>query len=136
MMTRRGDFPDINGETRRLKRTVPHKIANVAKNHYLEGFRLGGKRTNASKAGWQPRKDNKDEGRAILVKSGAMRNSLDVREANFKQIIVGTLDIPYADVNNEGFGRVPKREFLGDSDLLNKRLSREIVRILKRSYGR
>lgn len=67
-------------------------------------------------------------GRAILVKSGALRRSIRVRPAGlFKAYIYSNL--PYAQVHNDGLrsGRgkgfiMPKRQFLGDSSVLNRKI--------------
>lgn len=140
----KSNIPDLNRVTARLKRELPPVIANKAKNHYLEGFRRGGGQTDNSKTGWKARKsmDKQRGNRAILVKSGALRNDLDVRKTTFHEITLGTQDTVYASVHNNGemSGRgagfqMPQREFLGRSRILDGKIIVLIRRKMKKAYG-
>lgn len=53
---------------------------------------------------WAKRKNDKkkDKGRAILVKSGRLRNSIHIISATPQRIEVGT-SVPYAQAHNDGF---------------------------------
>ncbi|MDH4127163.1 MAG: hypothetical protein OEV44_00305 [Spirochaetota bacterium] len=110
-----------------VKLTAPKIIANNSLNWFLEGFRKGGYKTDASKNGWQTRKPRKNESgnqRATLIKTGALRRDFQIIKAEFGKIILGTKNIPYAVRHNEGItdrlGRkMPKREFAGQSKELN-----------------
>ena len=119
-------IPNLEVIVRKLKGTLPKQIANIAKNHYLEGFRRGGKQTDNSLTGWAKRKkaDKNKTRRAILVKTSALKNDLDVRRTTFREIVLGTNDVEYASYNNEGTENMPRREFLGDS----KKLDRKIIK--------
>ena len=124
-----------------FKRTAPRVIAEQSKNHFLEGFRKGGGQTNDSKSGWQARKNNaqRNSGRAILIDTGSLRRSITVLKATWQSIIIGTTRIPYADRHNEGItdklGRaMPKREFIGDSDELDKKNKTLITRLIMRVF--
>lgn len=129
------EIPDISKATAKLKRDLPILIANMAKNHYLEGFRRGGYQTDASRTGWKQRKSNrKSIGRAILVRTGQLRNDIDVRKTTFEQIILGTNDVPYASYHNEGTEKMPQREFLGDSRMLDLKVNKLITRKMQSSY--
>ena len=143
----------------RKARETLEEIAETSKNHFLEGFRKGGYQTNASAGGWQQRQET-DAGRAILVKSGALRRDIDVKRITKNSVIIGTNRIQYAAAHNEGLevperrarGRkalkmkiggetiyrksaagfkMPKREFIGQSDQLNKKNSYLISEFLK-----
>lgn len=88
---------------------------------------------------WQPRKgsfysgiarlrkrERKESGRAILVKSGALRRSLKYYRSGLSSVII-TSNLPYANAHNEGIrGRLPKRQFVGDSAKLNKLIIRKL----------
>jgi len=125
-----------------FKRTAPRVIAEQSKNHFLEGFRKGGGQTNDSKSGWQARKGNKDPGRAVLIGPGTghLWRDIAVLKATWQSIIIGnTIRIPYADRHNEGItdklGRaMPKREFIGDSDELDKKNKDLITRLIMRVF--
>lgn len=131
------DIPDLVKRSRVLIRRLPPIVANNAKNHFLEGFRVGGRRTDASATGWAKRKKsdktNKTR-RAILVRSGQLRNDIDVRSTAFKRIVIGTESTPYASFHNEGAKNLPQREFLGNSKKLNARLGRIINREFKKAF--
>jgi len=124
-----------------FKRTAPRVIAEQSKNHFLEGFRKGGGQTNDSKSGWAARKNNaqRNSGRAILIDTGSLRRSITVLKATWQSIIIGTTRIPYADRHNEGItdklGRaMPKREYIGDSDELDKKNKDLITRLIMRVF--
>ena len=50
---------------------------------------------------WEKRKNDIDPGRAILMKSSALRDSIAVFESNNQRIVFGS-DEPYAAIHNEG----------------------------------
>ena len=105
---KKGSFPIVTTKKNLdFARATIEEIAETSLNHYLEGFRKGGYQTDDSQNGWQERR-NPETGRAILVKSGALRNDLDVLGISSDSITLGTKRIPYAAVHNEG-GEVPER---------------------------
>jgi phage gpG-like protein len=127
-------IPDLNKATKRLKKTLPRKIANIAKNHYLEGFRREGRQTDASASGWPARKkkDKQNTRRAILVKTASLKNDVDVRRTTFEEIVLGTKDVAYGEYHNEGTEKMPMREFLGDS----KKLDRKILKFANTEFDK
>ena len=92
-------------------------IGNEAKNFFVNSFRLQGfEDVNVQK--WKPRKKQtkRNIGRAILVDSGDLRRSIirqPVNKANLSVKI--STDLVYAKVHNEGIGKMPKRQFIGNS---------------------
>lgn len=96
------EFDKVLKNMSRDKKQMPLILGNIAKNHFLEGFRKGGGQTDASRGGWKERKT--DPGRAILVKSGKLRRDIKVRKATFNKIVIGTGGITkdYAEAQNEG----------------------------------
>lgn len=141
MIEKRGEF-DFKGKLKqfdRFRRQMPKILGNMARNHFLEGFRKGGGQTNASRGGWKKRKPalserqaRRDQGRAILVKSGNMRADIQVRGLGTDRVVVNVINIPYARYHNFGTQRIPKREFIGKSDVLEKRMIFVINLELKR----
>jgi len=120
----------------RFKIAAPKVIANNSLNWFLQGFREGGGRTDAGK--WQRRQPNtrRNEGRALLVNTGALKRDLQVLMARFGKITLGTRNIPYAVRHNEGttdrLGRkMPKREFVGNSKKLNAQNIETLEKMLK-----
>ena len=146
-VTRKGSFriDERMLKIKNAKRLLPLLLGNTAKNHFLKGFRIGGRRTDASRSGWAKRKRDFDiekkgnkwvkrnnKGRAILVKDGDLRASIKVRNRNLNRLVVGTSGIRYAQIHNEGlrgkaFGKIPfkmpKREFIGNSKILERKLA-------------
>jgi phage gpG-like protein len=130
MIEKKGDF-NFTGTLKnynRFKRFMPKIVGNMAKNHFLEGFRKGGGQTDKSRSGWKPRKParsarqkGKDSGRALLVLTGNMRGGISMRSSSFRRTVVNVINIPYAIYHNRGQGKIPQREFIGLSADLNKR---------------
>lgn len=139
-IVKKGDF---NIDSRRLTKelkVLPRIIGNIASNHFQEGFRRGGKQTNKSLPGWKSRKAGRgrkarerSRGRAILVDTGALRNDIDVRRTSANRVVVGTQDVKYAEYHNEGTKNLPQREFIGDSDKLDKKVVKRIESAINKS---
>lgn len=121
---------------KRVQKSLPVKIGNIALNHFKKSFRDEGF-TDKKLDPWQKRKrPNKADRatgrrRAILVDSGNLKRSLKVRSARFEAIKVGSYGIRYAEIHNKGltglaFGKhrfkMPKRQFIGDSEVMNKKI--------------
>ena len=92
---------------RTMKKTMPIVLANIVQNHFVEGFRLGGYRTDASKGGWKKRQFTAGKGkRGILIGkgSGLLRRDIKKRVTSFSRIVVGTSQLTqaYAEIQNEG----------------------------------
>jgi len=124
------------------KRKIPLRLANIIQRHFLDGFRRGGGSTDASIGGWKPRKTSRSArerkrstGRALLVRSGKMRADVKKKKISFNNITVGTSSIPYAGYINEGTPRMPKREFIGDSRILEKKIENKIESELNNIFG-
>lgn len=131
------EFKASKKKMRAFKRKAPIKLANDSLKWFLEGFRKGGTKTDASRSGWQRRKpgSRRDRGRAILVDTGALRRDVQKLKVSFKEIWLGTRSIPYAARHNEGItdklGRpMPKREFLGDSKELTNKNVKTITKMI------
>ena len=134
----KGKFPDLSKASNRVKRILPSILANEAKNHYLEGFKLGGKRTDSSASGWAKRKkkDKNRARRAILVKTGHLRSDLDIRRTTLNEIVLGTNDTDYASYLNEGTEHMEAREFLGKSRKLDLKIKRTAINEMNKYFDR
>lgn len=77
----------------------------------------------------------KEVNRAILTGHNTggnkLRNSIQTRRRNLK--IVFYTYKPYAKAHNEGKGHLPKRQFMGNSAYLNKKIGDKIKRTLDRA---
>lgn len=85
-----------------MLRRLPGKVAVVAENFSKERFRESAWKDQAAHP-WRgrARDTTKDQGRAILVKSGALRRSIKATARGMSVIISSHL--PYAEAHNEGF---------------------------------
>jgi phage gpG-like protein len=96
-----------------------------ALNHFKGSFRNQGF-TNTVLRKWTGRKrQERGRQRAILVKTGRLKRSVRVVRKTLNSVTLGS-DVPYAIVHNEGQGKMPKREFIGDSKKLEKLLIKEL----------
>lgn len=132
------NFKNKIKEIKRLKSTLPVKIGNIAKNHYLKSFRDGGF-TDKTLNPWKKRttKNSSDRrnsaSRAILVDSGALKGSIRVGRATWNTIEVGSYGIPYASYHNKGEGNQPQRKFIGSSHAMNKEIRAKIKTEIKKT---
>jgi phage gpG-like protein len=111
-------------------------IGNEAKNFFVNSWRLQGFE-DMSVQKWAPRKkqDKKRAGRAILVDSGDLRRSIIREPVNKSQLSVKiSTDLPYAKVHNEGEGKMPKRQFMGNSYKLNENCKKILISQLDRIF--
>jgi phage gpG-like protein len=116
----------------RNKRTLPIIIGETAKNFFQDNFKKQGFDDNGVKR-WQARKGQvsfnglarvskkSESGRAILVKTGDLRNSIRVKSASMRKIVIAT-DLDYSKIHNDGSNKMPQRQFIGESANLNKKI--------------
>lgn len=121
----------------KFQQDAPKVIANSSKNWFLDGFKKGGGQTDASKSGWKARLPTakNDSGRGILIQTGALRRSIGILKASLKEIIIASTGIPYAKRHNEGLN-MPMREYIGDSEEMNEKNIKIIVRLLEKVFRR
>jgi len=111
-------------------------IGNEAKNFFVNSFRVQGFEDKSVEK-WKPRKTQtkRNIGRAILVQSGDLRRSIirqPVNKANLSVKI--STDLVYAKVHNEGIGKMPKRQFIGNSYKLNENCKKIVVSQLDKIF--
>lgn len=153
---RRKDFPDFSkelGQLDRLIRELPTLIGNTAVDFFKDSWDREG--FIDSKLERWPRRKRRDTGRALLIKSGDLRRSINFKVYGTRRILIYS-DVPYAQAHNEGLGtrvgvrahtrrvrgkrtkvkahtrqmNLPKRQFMGPSKLLTKRIEKHIERAL------
>ena len=130
--------------------------------HFKESFENQGF-TDASLAKWKPRKTVDDRGRDITRyrtdrvgrrgqlnafgrrnqdrdiltghNTGAdkLRNSISSKR--YRNKVVWSTYKPYAKLHNEGAKHLPKRQFMGKSQTLNRNIKRKFKRTLSEKYG-
>lgn len=137
-----------------LRERLPRIIGEDARSFFLDNYRKGGfEDTNF--VPWVKRKvkrryltnpDNlkvagegkfskltlsaagkNDKGRALLVRSGRLRRSIQIMSSGPGYVVIGT-DVPYASFHNDGVeGRLPQRKFLGESTALNRLIEKRVI---------
>lgn len=121
-------------EMKRFERIVPKQVGNMALNHFLESFdneSFSDGRLNSDP--WKQRssktKADRRTGRrrGLLIQSGSLKGSLKVAMATMRKIAVGSYGIKYASFHNNGTTRLPKRQFIGESKMLNRKI-RKLIR--------
>lgn len=80
---------------------LPLILSNHAVNWSLENFRRQGYQGDNGLEAWPPRRSKKDAGRALLVKTGRLRRSIQVIQVNGTWGF-GSLGVPYAGIHNYG----------------------------------
>jgi phage gpG-like protein len=126
----------------RVRRTIPQLKAELAQKvvaveaakFHNENFR--GQRWTDSGQAWQPRKDG-DTTRSLLVKSGRLRRAATTGRTRGN--VVDFVMPLYGKVHNEGMRagrgagfRMPRRQFYGQSRILNNRVKRKAALIIAR----
>lgn len=137
------NFDQVIKKLEQAKSSLPKVLANDTKKFFLASWQKQGWDNGGVKA-WSPRKYNKNKrsaGRAILVKSGALRRAVNasLKSATFDSIKF-SVDLPYAAIHNEGLKmkngkNMPKRQYMGDSESLRKiqkeKIQKSIDKIFK-----
>jgi phage gpG-like protein len=134
---------DIQAFKPQLEKVVD-AMGVLAANHFTTSFRNQGF-TDESLQRWQPRKRTERSrmgNRAILVKSGRLRRSIRSKRFGFLAVKIYT-DVPYAKVHNDGerSGRgrgfkMPKRQFIGYSGVLNRKIISKLDVTIKRIFNK
>ena len=110
-------------------------MANTAKNEFLDNF----KKQSFNGKAWAKRKNNKDAGRNLLVKSGRLRRdvsnsvSTGIKNSNLSYTLI--VQNPYAGYNNDGTNKMPQRQFVGMTPELNKKLLLKISQKINKIWG-
>jgi phage gpG-like protein len=99
------DVPDFQALAAELLSDLSVFASVTALNFFKESFDVHGWRDNGFSP-WAPRADE-DTSRAILVKSGHLRDSLRIITRTTERVEIGT-SAPYAEIHNQG-GRVTVR---------------------------
>jgi phage gpG-like protein len=149
-----------------LNRAIAAELPDTAKRHAVAHFNNSFREqgfTDRALVKWPARSGNKDTGRALLIKSGRLRRSIQGRTEPGR-VIIESLDVPYAEIHNKG-GRVsltqrvkehsrrrkgnthtvsahsrrmnytmPQRQFMGESYVLYSRIEKEISTAIKKAF--
>lgn len=109
-------------------------MATDAVNHFKDSFTNQGFQDDVIEK-WKPRKriDRKRPGRGILIDTGKLRRSPTWRRKGKYEALI-TSNLPYANRHNEGLSGMTKRQFVGYSGVLNRRLVKKFDSRIKRIF--
>jgi len=100
------DWKSIQSQFDRLKMLMPAKMGTTCVKFFKDRFSAQAW-TDESASPWAARKpgSKRNKGRAILINSGRLRNSIHILYTTADSSTVGT-EVPYAEIHNEGFNGV------------------------------
>jgi phage gpG-like protein len=136
-MTNRIDWKKKIKDIQKMKRDAPRIIGNVALQFFLKSFDDEAFSDVApgsdpwAKRKTQTKRDRTAGRRNLLVQSGALRGSLSVKRTTWKRIEIGSYGIIYASRHNQGLKGMPKRQFIGRSQILDRKIKTLLGRQLK-----
>ena len=112
--------------------SIKDDVGKLAVEWFKESFPLsvndnGGRKTNESEGGWEPRK--KKYLYPALTKTGKLKKSIK-SEKN----VVKT-DVYYASFHNDGTNKLPQRQFIGDSKEMDNKMLKYITDKLTKYLG-
>jgi phage gpG-like protein len=123
-------FKAIQANLPQIKSKVLDVIEVEAENFVLENFQKG-QFQDAVPRVWKARKVEDSPAYAPLVKSGDLKASATTARRSGDNVMF-VMNQPYAQVHNEGLMsgrgsgfRMPKRQFIGNSEILNLRIQRK-----------
>jgi phage gpG-like protein len=140
MIVQSGKGFNFTAVTRKLARArgqIKNDGGRLAVNHFKGNFRAQGF-VDSTVDPWKKRKlgDKKHRtGRGILIDSGNLRNNIRVLGAPGNRVIIGTRGIKYARRHNEGLSKMPKRQFIGNSKILEGKIHKSINKHLNNIWG-
>lgn len=136
----------MNNEARKIKQAIKEfkvELNNMveimgtdATSHFKDSFVNEGF-TNDSLTKWPKRKrvDRKRPGRAVLTDRGVLKRSLRyLKKGKYSVEMHTNKSLPYARRHNEGLDGMPKRQFVGYSGALNKRLREKFDKRIRRIF--
>lgn len=96
-------FRQVVVNFQRVKQQLPAVLGTIAVNYFTDSFRRQGWR-DFNIVPWAKRKASakNNRGRAILVRSARLRNSIRLQQATWARTTVAT-SVPYATAHNEGY---------------------------------
>ena len=108
--------------------TAVKEIGEISVSHFKKSFTDYGF-TNIRRGRWRTRKRYAPH--PLMRKSNDLINSITARRTGKYTVRVETIGVDYAAYHNEGTDRLPKRQFIGNSVMLDKRIKRKLRNIFR-----
>lgn len=131
------NFTAVSRKLARARVQIKNDGGRLAVNHFKGNFRLQGFLDSAVDP-WKRRKladTKRRSGRGILIDTGTLKNNIRVLGAPGNRVIIGTRGIKYAKRHNEGLAKMPKRQFIGNSKILEGKIHKSINRHINKIWG-
>ncbi len=140
------EFDKVFEKLQQMKPKLPQEIAAIAQSSFVKNFNdesfFGKKwqqvqrRIEGTKAYKYPKtKKLSRRVKPILVGTGKLKREVNssIRQATFEEIRLG-VDLPYAGYINEGTEKMPQREFMGNSPILEKKIKDKIRKSISQIF--
>lgn len=116
----------------RLKRGAP-KLVREMTNEAVTYFKVNvwrGEGYDVNPGGrWKQRK--KPKPKRLMTDTGRLRKS--IKGMSRGKVGIVSTDVPYGRYHNEGTDKLPQRKFMGESDILNRKFRKRIIRFIQQS---
>ena len=145
-MKNKFEFDKVFDKLQQMKPKLPQEIAAIAQSSFVKNFNdesfFGKKwkevqrRIEGTKAYKYPKtKKLSRRVKPILVGTGKLKREVNssIRQATFDEVRLG-VDLPYAAAQNEGTNKIPKREFMGNSPILEKKIKDKIKKSISQIF--
>jgi len=122
---------------------VPKVVGSLALRHFKRGMQDEGFRDRRlvrwkevqRRTPGHPRYSPKQQQKILVGKgSGGIQNTLRVTSKTWKAVKVSSVGKKYAAYHNDGAGKLPKRQFLGNSHKLETEVERYIHKAIKKAF--
>lgn len=120
-------FKALKKADNHFKNNVPKIIGERARRFFELSFIKQGF-TDSGFSKWAKRKKEtkRSIGKKILSGRGFLKGSIRRTKTTPKQIRISSVGVAYANIHNQGRGKMPKRQFMGNSRTLEKGLQKRI----------
>lgn len=121
-----------------MKKELPVLLANQAQREFTNSFKKQGfdgdqwqevkrRQPGTPEYKYPLKKQLSRRTSPILVRTGKLRRAVSesIRNATFESIKL-VVDLPYAQYQNDGTGKIPKRQYMGDNPSLREK-QRELI---------
>lgn len=123
---------------------IPAVVGTMALRHFKramqdEGFRdrrlVKWKEVNRRKKG-HPQFKPKQQQKILVGKgSGGIMNTLRNTRRTWEEVVIASQGKPYAKYHNEGGGRLPRRQFLGNSHTLERAVEKRVMSMIDKALS-
>lgn len=128
-------FTEFNRKFSDYRRKLPAKVSIKATEEIKHNFRVGGYRRDTGTIFWKPRKSKQNVSRALLIKTGRLRRSIQPQPQNDFARVITTVHYAYA-LNHGFIGNVnvrahKRKQFTNAKGVFSIKTKRAVTRKIK-----